>query len=631
MSILNKISCICVSATILLICGAWQSTASNTNELNRNKFPYAKAGLSERQAAEHLLSRFTYGVRKSDIDAALAMGLEKWFDAQLEAKANDAAVIQRLSGYESLTLTNGELINKFPKAVAVRKMALDDGTITKDELKNADQKDLNKKLLQYRLQKGLRVEGEMHRELIHQKILLATYSNNQLQQVMTDFWFNHFNVSLTKNTSSSFVTTYERDAIRPNTLGKFETLLIATAKHPAMLTYLDNFTSIAPNEMLQKSAERRKKNSDTSNNKIGNKLQNRGLNENYAREVMELHTLGVDGGYTQKDVTEAARILTGWTIRPNREIKNNGVDKLMQINGSVREGDFMFVNALHDNKPKQVMGQPYTQGGMAEGMALLSFLAQHDATAKFICKKLATKFVNDQPSEGIVAAMAKSFKQSGGHIATVLLTMVQHDGFWDKAALRSKTKSPFEYAISAMRSLEADIQSPQQISLWITKMGQRMYYYQAPTGFPDKAQYWINTGSLLNRMNFGLATASKRIPGISFNLAALNNNHEPESAEDALKKYAKILLPERDLETTYKRLTPLIQNENISDKISKASEKYDTTESSMSDMEAPMETIREKVKKKIKQNEPTVSNFGDNSVMAQVVGIILGSPEFQRR
>jgi uncharacterized protein (DUF1800 family) len=263
---------------------------------------------------------------------------------------------------------------------------------------------------------------------------------------------------------------------------------------------------------------------------------------------------------------------------------------------------------------------------------LLKTLASHKSTAKFISKKIATRFVSDNPPQSLVDKMVKKFLESKGDIKQVLIAMVTAPEFWSKQALREKTKSPFEYAISSLRSLHADVTQPQQVNNWITKMGQKVYYYQAPTGFPDRAQYWINTGSLLNRMNFGLALASKRIPGVDFDLAALNNHHEPESAEEALKTYAGILLPQRNLQTTIKRLTPLVNDPAVSGRINEAANKNPVaTTTSTEAEEVMMMEKQENQKNKMKRDEPMQSSFTDNSMLAQVVGIIIGSPEFQRK
>jgi len=381
------------------------------------------------------------------------------------------------------------------------------------------------------------------------------------------------------------------------------------------------------------------------------------LNENYAREVMELHTLGVDGGYTQADVTEAARVLTGWTVYPLKDlgpsnfarklIEKFGEENLLK-RGFVHKGDFFFAMNRHDDKEKRVLGKTFAAGGgYEEGVELINMLANHSSTAKFISKKLAVRFVSDNPPQPLIDKLAAAFTKSEGNIKEVLMTMVAAPEFWKTDVIREKTKSPFELTISAVRALDANVEAPFMLYQWIAKMGQKLYYYQAPTGFPDKGQYWINTGSLLNRMKFGLAFASQKIPGVSFNLAALNNNHEPESAVDALKKYSAIIMPERNLEATIKRLEPMINDPSIQQKIETAADK-NTIAATATIPEEKMMTndegdvlndknkSEEKLAKKMlkKNNGKEVSMpvaAGNNSMLAQVVGIILGSPEFQRR
>lgn len=639
-------------------------------------FPYKKAKLSERQAAAHLLNRFTFGARPGDVDRVVKMGLEKWFREQLDAKLPDDTLTQLLSPYVDLKLSNEQIADMYPKGGQLVRMAIKDGYINKDSVNTSDKKGYREQLASYMKDKNLKPQQELFRQFFNQKILTATYTNNQLQEVLTDFWFNHFNVSLTKNDCANFVPAYERDVIRPNVLGNFETILVATAKSPAMLYYLDNFTSMGedmppPNPRaakLQKQYAQKMEDmmeSDTSARaraiKKAQQLRKaRGLNENYAREVMELHTLGVDGGYTQQDVTQAAKVLTGWTVYPMNDYGANGarkqLEKLgeekMQKQGFVREGDFLFAANRHDKNAKTVLGKQFkANGGYEEGVELLHILAHHPSTAKFISKKLAIRFVNDNPPQSLVDKMTRTFLTKEGNIREVLITMVSSPEFWDKEALREKTKSPFELAISSVRNLNATISQPYQLYTWITKMGQRMYYYQAPTGFPDNGKYWINTGSLLNRMNFGLALASNRIPGVTVDLAALNDHHEPESAEAALETYGKMIMPERDLEASIKRLTPLLNDPDLGNKVNEAAGKTAAPQqATMMQGNEEMDVMDEgaelmpkkkaggkKNPNKIPKN-PAKNNYagmqyakGNNTMLSQVVGIIIGSPEFQRK
>ena len=629
------------------------------NEKSQLSFPYKKAGLSDRQAALHLLNRFTYGAKSEDIDLVLKTGLEKWFQQQLTGKLTDDSLMQMLAVYDGINLSNQQVTNIYPKGAQVLRRAIKDGYINKDSVNKADQKEYRNQLKIYMDDKGLKPQQELFRQFINQKILRATYTNNQLQEVLTDFWFNHFNVSITKNDCAMFIPAYERDVIRPNVFGKFENLVLATAKSPAMLYYLDNFSSAGTNTSLEEQPKRNNAmlNQTVNDNmkaaalkKIQQNKKNQGLNENYAREVMELHTLGVDGGYTQQDVTQAAKVLTGWTVFPMDEEGAGGAMKKMiekvgesklEERGFVHQGDFLFAANRHDTGEKVVLGKRFAaNGGYEEGVQLLTMLATNPSTAKFITKKLAIRFMSDNPPQSLLDKMSKTFLDKGGDIKLVLMTMVNSPEFWSKEALREKTKSPFELAISAVRTLDANISQPYQLYNWITKMGQKMYYYQAPTGFPDKGQYWINTGALLNRMNFGLALAAQKIPGVRINLAALNNNHEPESPEAALVTYSKIIMPERDLSETIKRLTPMLSDPDLINKVDKAASKATVPSASSTMMNAEENRMMSDDQMMVKPKDPKgkqainkakQGSFGNNSMLAQVVGVIIGSPEFQRR
>ena len=633
--------------------------------------PYKAAGLTERQAAAHLIDRFTFGNKPGLIDDVVNKGLGNWFLEELEGKQNDDSLKDKLKEYDALAMTNEQVLNTFPRNAKILKQAIDEGVINKDSVNKSDKEAYRDQVKDYMEKNGYRPQKELYRQFANQKILSAAYSNNQLQQVLTEFWFNHFNVSATKNDCEQFIPAYERDVIRPNVTGKFGDLLLATAQSPAMLFYLDNFNSSGMNAEMEAQRKKQKEKiekqmkevmdgSDEDKEKmmeqIKKKKKEQGLNENYAREIMELHTLGVDGGYTQTDVTEAARVLTGWTVYPlnglgpsnfmRKLIEKFGEENLIK-KGFVHKGDFAFAMNRHDDKEKKVLGKTFAAGGgYEEGVELINMLAHHSSTAKFICKKLAVRFVSDNPPQSLIDKMAASFTKNDGDIKEVLKTMVAAPEFWQKDAMREKTKSPFELTMSAVRALDAKVDMPFMLYQWVSKMGQKLYYYQAPTGFPDKGQYWINTGSLLYRMKFGLAFASQKIPGVSFNLAALNNNNEPESAMDALNKYCKIIMPERNLDETIKRLEPMINDPSIQQKIETAANKNSTTENTMAPEETMMnddgslpkrgEVNEEKLAKQMlkKKNGKEVSMpmaEGNNSMLAQVVGIILGSPEFQRR
>lgn len=579
---------------VWLIIGLLFSLSLSYGQKQPKNFPYKKGGLNKEEAAIHLLSRFTYGYNTKDIQDIQTEGLEKWFARQLAAKEKDKELSQMLEPYKDAMLDSRTLTKKYPRGPRVRRMMIKDGYIDKDSIDPASRhyRETRKK---YMDDKGIRPEQEIRQKFLASKVLRATFSENQLQEIMTDFWFNHFNVSFTKPNCAPFIPSYENHVIRPNALGKFEKLLLSTAKSPAMLTYLDNVASVAARP---------------------NAKNNRGINENYARELMELHTLGVDGGYTQKDVSEAARILTGWTIYPMDGYGNqNIIDMDRPANkNNIIDGDFVFVANRHDKKEKIVMGKSFSNSGYEEGEELMNFLASRPQTAKFISRKLAVRFVSDEPNEQLVEKMAQAFLNSKGDIKEVLRTMVYSPEFWDKEIINNKVKTPFELAISSVRALDARVLNANRLNNWVTRMGEKKYYYIAPTGYPDRSTQWINTGSLLNRMNFGLSLTRDRNSGVEVDLLKLTGQREPESAEHALEVYAKILLPKTDVELLKKRLAPLMTAQGLQQKIEKSS--------GNNNKNMNMGTNDRQLASNQKPN---------NAMLAQVVGLIIGSPEFQKR
>ncbi len=609
------------------------------------KMSYKKAGLTEQEAALHLLNRFTFGPKPGQVEEVVKQGLENWFLAQLQGAPDNEAVRVRLAGYPALTMPTDSIVNTYLQPAQLLRLAIAKGYIDKDSVDKSDRPAYREALKKMQADYGFRPIQELQRELINQKVIRAVYSDAQLQEVLTDFWFNHFNVSLTKNQIQQLVLPYERDAIRPHVLTNFSSLLFATAKHPAMLLYLDNALSISNDNdyakrqfkvaqrLLDLNATKKMlaaasvsddsiQKMDAMENQMTTQIKRRksqGLNENYAREVMELHTLGVNGGYTQSDVTELARTLTGWGVKPMYEegplakrFSNATPDQLLR-RGLQVEDCFLFSADKHDENTKTFLGKNFTaKGGYNEGMEALTMLASHPATAHFIATKLATKFIADDPATAVVDEMTKTFLTSKGDIKAVLLTMVMHPDFWVKAKEKEKIKSPFELAVSAVRATGTEVVAPYQVFTWSEKMGQKFYFYQAPTGFPDRASYWINTGSLLNRMNFGMAIAAQKIPGFKTNLLQLNQNHEPESVEEALQIYTKLLLPVANQKENSERIMSIVRAQNIDQKIASA-----TNEStSKQDMQNGVMAQQD--------NTPLKS-------MAQVVGVIIGSPAFQRK
>jgi len=331
-------------------------------------------------------------------------------------------------------------------------------------------------------------------ELAAQRLTRDIYSNAQLQEVMTDFWLNHFNVYLRKNEETPYyLVSYERDTIRPLALGKFEDLLEATAHSPAMLLYLDNSSSMGPDSPA---AERAK--IAAARRPDAQKKAPEGLNENYARELMELHTLGVNGGYTQADVTQVARVFTGWTVdRPQRG------------------GGFKFDEGRHEPGAKKVLGKKIKEHGELEGRTVLRMLASRPATAKFISRKLAIRFVGDDPPQALVDRMAKSYMSTGGDISAVLTTLFRSPEFWSTDAYRAKVKTPIEYVVSAARASSASADNLQPLANALRDMGMPLYGAVPPTGYKWEASDWVSTGALVNRMNFALSLAANKLPGVT--------------------------------------------------------------------------------------------------------------------
>ena len=342
----------------------------------------------------------------------------------------------------------------------------------------------------------------VNNELVEGKLLRAIYSDRQLQEVMTDFWFNHFNVFVGKGADHYLLTSYERDVIRPHALGKFEDLLVATAQSPAMLFYLDNWLSVGPNSDVANGIP--KQASKQSRQRIRNKGQTgqskgkrNGLNENYGRELMELHTLGVNGGYTQQDVTEVARVFTGWTLKQPKQ-----------------GGGFTFEERTHEPGDKIVLGHRIKPKGEKEGLEVLHLLARNPATARFICTKLAIRFVSDEPPQALVDRMTQTFLKKHGNIREVLKAMLDSPEFWAPEAYRAKVKTPLEFVVSAVRASGAEVTDAMPIARQLQNMGMQLYGAQPPTGYSMKADAWVNSSALLGRMNFALALTSGKVKGV---------------------------------------------------------------------------------------------------------------------
>jgi uncharacterized protein (DUF1800 family) len=533
------------------------------------------ANLTNEQRALHALNRLTFGPRPGDLQKVMDMDVNDWIEQQLHPEEiGDGVLDGKLGPLRTLRMSTRDLVQTFPNNNLVRQAAegkiplpsdpmkrsiyevqisilaerqkqdqaardgktMDADTKAKMEKQNQDSVAAHADTI-LALPKEKRMEailalpaddrrifvtnirgaqrdrlladfpgdqrevflamngpvGVITSELQQAKLLRALYSERQLLEVMTDFWFNHFNVFLNKDADQYLTTAYERDVIRAHALGKFKDLLVATAQSPAMLFYLDNWLSMGPNSPAAVAANK---------GKPGQAVP--GLNENYGRELMELHTLSVTGGYTQHDVTELARVLTGWTIQPLEQ-------------GAA----FQFDAKKHEPGDKVVVGQTIPENGMNEGMQVLDMLAHHPNTAKFICRKLAMRFVADDPPPALVERMAAKFLVTDGDIREVLRTLFKSPEFWSAKAYRAKVKTPFEFVISSLRATGTDLNNPGPMLGILNKMGMPLYQMVPPTGYSMTASTWMNSEALIDRMNFALALSDGKVGGTNFDAGRL--------------------------------------------------------------------------------------------------------------
>jgi uncharacterized protein (DUF1800 family) len=610
--------------------------------------------LSADEAILHALNRLAYGPRPGDVEGVRQMGLAKWIDQQLNPNSiDDRAVEARLENYPTLRMSSKMLLAEYPQPkqgivppvkqapVEQRRSDAAAATIARDAQASREQgsadiagnasapsaqvtqsnfntpspmkeasmrqdapegnpatpgaggkRDLlggDPNAVPRAIADDSKRPQRVVEELAMAKVTRAVYSERQLQQIMDDFWFNHFNVFAAKGEDRWYLTSYERDVIQPHTFGKFKDLLTATAKSPAMMFYLDNFLSADPRAAERQAAQRAMRQQarwggwgrPTPPRPLPPQAQQqknnvRGLNENYGRELMELHTLGVDGGYTQKDVTEVARCFTGWTIDKPRI-----------------DADFKFDERVHDPDPKIVTGKKINAGGMRDGEEVIDLLVHHPSTAKFISTKLARRFVSDNPPPALVARMAQTFQSSDGDIRAVLKTMIYSPEFWSRAAYRAKIKTPFELVVSAARALGTDVDTPMPLVQWAGRIGEPLYQCQPPTGYSDKADTWVNTGALLNRLNYSLALASNRVRGSRSDVPSLLGMDSSADAKAALDRAVQLFLGGQTGPNTVETLQKQLDNPQV---------------------------VQAKLDDPVKQVD-----------LGVVAGLVLGAPEFQRR
>ena len=627
--------------------------------------------LTEEQKIMHVLNRLGFGARPGDVEKVKALGLNKYIEQQLNPDSiSDPVAEAKVKNLEVFNMSTAEVFAKYPNPGALLKQ-LEGGKKNQAKNNQADQQnadqqmsdkdkqDRQAKLRDYYKEYDLRPANQLLPQITANRVLRAVYSEKQLQEVMVDFWQNHFNVYAGKGAVRWLIPSYERDVIRKNALGNFKDLLVGTAQHPAMLFYLDNYQSISPNaqtnngnarlqkmlengQLTPQQRERIKQNRGITDAQLDQRLQKmqtqskqkRGINENYARELMELHTLGVDGGYTQADIVEVAKCFTGWTIADPRgyrqaaanEIKGtdnkqlNRLQKMAGVPDDIESGEFYFNKTWHEDGAKTVLGQKINEGGMKDGLKVIDILASQPATAKFIARKLAVKFVSDNPSEELVNRVAKAFLDSKADIKTTLRALFTDKEFYAPENYRAKIKTPFELAVSAIRTIGADTNSSPAILAMLNKLGEVPYGYQAPTGYPDTAEDWVNAGALLERLNFSVALASNRIPGTKADLKIF----EGKDKAAILDKTIAVVLDNDVSATTHTTL--LKQLEQPLPEVKTPDEVND---------DLAMTNMREGGQgqgggKGMNRQARLLAPSGNPEVF-KVVSLVLGTPEFQRQ
>ena len=522
--------------------------------------------LTDEQRIIHVLNRLGFGARPGDVERVKAMGVEKYIEQQLNPeKITDTVAENKVRELSVLNMQTAELYEKYPQPGQLLRQLQARGMLpaemSDDKAKNnqnppagnpLDNEKNRQAIQEYYRENGLQRPQRIIDELQASRILRAVYSERQLQEVMVDFWTNHFNIFANKGADRWLLPAWDRDTIRPNALGKFSTLLQATAQSPAMLFYLDNFQSVSPNANQRRGGLMQQLRQQQQQQP---QRQRRGINENYARELMELHTLGVDGGYTQKDVQEVARCFTGWTIFQPRG-GAAAANAMMGEAGRRNAGTFFFQARVHDDGEKIVLGHKIPAGGgIKDGLTVLDILAHHPSTAKFIATKLVRHFVSDTPPPALVDRVAATFTKSDGDIRETLKAIFFSKEFNSTEAYRVKIKRPFELVISAIRTLGADTNGGPGTHQWIARMGEPLYGFQTPNGYSDAAQSWVNTGGLLERMNFGLALANNRVQGTKVSLAK-TSGEQAKVMDEYLKTILAGEISAATRETLLKQLEP---------------------------------------------------------------------------
>lgn len=636
--------------------------------------------LTEDQKILHVLNRLGYGARPGDLERVRSIGLQKYIDRQLDPSSIDDSVAEnRLKDLEVFNMSTAQVFAKYPNPGALLRQLEGNRQVqanapnkksgaevapegaSDQQMTEEQQRERRQKLAALYREYDLRPANQIMPQIVSNRVLRAVYSERQLQEVMVDFWQNHFNVFAGKAAVRWYIPSYERDVIRRYALGNFKDLLIGTAQHPAMLFYLDNFESVSPNsqqpgrgavkgrlQQLIRSGnispqmrEQVKRRQGITDEQLDQRLKQakqtanrpqRGINENYARELMELHTLGVDGGYTQKDIVEVARAFTGWTIvdprgyrrsaagmiKGNEEQRLTRLQRAAGIPDNVDSGEFYFNERWHDKGAKTVLGQKIDEGGIKDGLKVLDILVKQPATARFIAKKLAVKFVSDTPSDALVGRVADAFMKSGGDIKSTLRALFSDKEFFAPENYRAKIKTPFELAVSSIRALGGNTNAGPAMLAMLNKLGEVPYGYQAPTGYPDTAEDWVNTGALLERLNFAIALASNRIPGTRADLSGYRVNDRSKILDHAISEILDGQISPATKSTLIKQLEQPLPEV-------KAGSEIDDNSAEMPDLRqaGQLGGLRNR---QARLSEPS----GDPEVF-KVVSLVLGTPEFQRQ
>ena len=573
--------------------------------------PYPAAGLSALDAAAFALDRLGFGPRPGQA-ARVARDLEGWLDEQFRPSLPDPDLERRLGEIRAWGLSLPETVRLYKQPSAVLREAIADGELPA----GAVQRDpAVRRAVHARMDRlGLRSYAALRRELVEAKLTRALAARHQLRETLADLWYNHFNVY---GAGVQIVPVPGYDAaLRRGALGRFRDLLGMTARHPAMLIYLTNDGSHVPPDGTAL---------------WGRPPRRGGVNENYARELLELHTLGVDGGYTLRDIQEVARAFTGRGTVPFRGspeglARQRAAVERIQSRGApvVQDAEgFLFRPNWHDAGAKTVLGRTLPAGrGMQDGEDVLDLLAAHPSTARHIAHTLAVRYVADDPDPRLVGRLADVFQRTAGDVLAVMRALVQDPAFWAAATAgpdgaRSKVKTPFEYVVSALRATGADVRGTRGLTPMLKALGEPLYHAEAPTGFPDHAEAWVNAGLLLGRMDFALRLARGEVRQVRVDPYALTGGRQPESAEAALAEFAAALLPGRDLASTLDLLAPIVREPSFAERVGAAARAEPADGGRLDDGGA----------------------FADDRTPAQqaedtaqfVVGVVLGAPAFQRQ